>query len=150
MKQLASFHFSLSTKSTGSKKMKPHLFRIAEKFAHGLAAHDFSVSEAIFHLPMGKERWKQRLRPAYSFLTYRKSLLGGVHAPACGLKMKGLRPLHASSGSTCLFFDRLKWSEAISFIPLFYIDIQGKQDPIVMEHNVEVCLFAFGMAVVVA
>ncbi|MDY4519312.1 MAG: hypothetical protein SPE01_11880, partial [Candidatus Spyradocola sp.] len=32
---------SLSTKSTGSKKMKPHLFRIAEKFAHGLAAHEF-------------------------------------------------------------------------------------------------------------
>ena len=64
--------------------------------------------------------------------------------------MKGLRPLHASPGSTCLFFDRLKWSEAISFIPLFYIEIQGKQDPIVMEHNVGVCLFAFGMAVVVA
>ena len=33
--------FSLSTKSTGSKKMNTHLFRIAEKFAHGLAAHEF-------------------------------------------------------------------------------------------------------------
>ena len=31
----------LSTKSTGSKKMNSHLFRIAEKFAHGFAAHEF-------------------------------------------------------------------------------------------------------------
>ena len=45
--------------------------------------------------------------PSVFFLAYRKSLLGGVHAPACGLKRKGLRPLHASPGSTCLFFDRL-------------------------------------------
>lgn len=44
----------------------------------------------------------------------------------------------------------VKWSEAIGFIPLFYIEIQGKQDPIVMVHNAGVCLFAFGMAVVVA
>ena len=50
---------------------------------------------------------EKRIHPSLSFLAYRKSLLGGVHAPACGLKRKGLRPLPASPGSTCLFFDKL-------------------------------------------
>ncbi|MBQ7518753.1 MAG: hypothetical protein IJU12_00390 [Clostridia bacterium] len=34
-------------------------------------------------------------------------LLGDVHAAACGLKMKGLRPLHASRGFSKEFVDRL-------------------------------------------
>ena len=68
----------------------------------------FSVSEAIIHLPIVWEWMGKRIHPSSCFLSYRKSLLGGVHAPACGLKRKGLRPLPASPGSTCPFFVRLR------------------------------------------
>ncbi|MDY4518569.1 MAG: hypothetical protein SPE01_08095, partial [Candidatus Spyradocola sp.] len=54
--------------------------------------------EAIFLQQRFREQVKQRADLPLFALTYRKSLLGGVHAPACGLKMKGLRPLHASPG----------------------------------------------------
>ena len=36
-----------------------------------------------------RDRMRQRVYLAESALTYRKARLGGVHAPACGLKMKG-------------------------------------------------------------
>ncbi|MGN1250441.1 MAG: hypothetical protein ACI4XW_10235, partial [Candidatus Spyradocola sp.] len=64
---------------------------------------NFSVSEAIFHRPMVRQRMEFRIYPSIFFLTNRKSLLGGVHAPACGLNMKGLRPLHSSPGLSPLF-----------------------------------------------
>ena len=46
-----------------------------------------------------RERMEDRTSSGLRFLTGRKSLLGGVHAPACGRKAKGRRPLRASPGN---------------------------------------------------
>ena len=106
--------FILSTKSTGSEKVKSHLFRVAKNSARLRHTEFFCIgsdfSSAEYYFPIYPS-----CKTLFYVLSHRKSLLATGKAAGCGLKNEGAAATYASRVSSPECVDGLNPPLSLAF-----------------------------------